>query len=77
MWIPSRLPRRVCPRCVAEHVDHFEAFPRTTVVRARGFHGTWLLNPRLVAAVASWSAQVDADEAAVDAILAPARFGAR
>ena len=57
--------------CAAEHVDHFEAFPRTTVVRARGFHGTWLLNPRLVAAVASWTAQVDADEAAVDAILAP------
>jgi hypothetical protein len=63
--------------CAAEHVDHFEAFPRTTVVRARGFHGTWLLNPRLVTAVNAWKAQIDADEAAVDAILAPARFGAR
>ena len=63
--------------CAAEHVDHFEAFPRTTVVRARGFHGSWLLNPQLVTAVASWTAQVDADEAAVDAILAPAKFGAR
>ena len=63
--------------CVAEHVDHVEAFPRTTVVSAPGFHGSWLLNPRLVEAVESWTAQVDADEAAVDAILAPARFGAR
>jgi len=63
--------------CVAEHVDHVEAFPRTTVVSAPGFHGSWLLNPQLVTAVASWTAQVDADEAAVDAILAPARFGAR
>ena len=63
--------------CAAEHVDHIEAFPRTTVVRARGFHGTWLLNPRLIEAVASWTAQIDADEAAVDAILAPAKFGAR
>ena len=63
--------------CAAEHVDHVEAFPRTTVVRARGFHGSWLLNPQLVTAVASWTAQVDADEAAVDAILAPAKFGAR
>ena len=63
--------------CAAEHVDHVEAFPRTTVVRARGFHGSWLLNPRLVEAVASWTKQVDADEAAVDAILAPAKFGAR
>ena len=63
--------------CVAEHVDHVEAFPRTTVVSAPGFHGTWLLNPRLVEAVESWTAQVDADEAAVDAILAPAKFGAR
>ena len=63
--------------CAAEHVDHFDAFPRTTVVRARGFHGSWLLNPQLVTAVASWTAQVDADEAAVDAILAPAKFGAR
>ena len=63
--------------CAAEHVDHFEAFPRTTVVRARGFHGSWLLNPRLVTAVNAWKAQIDADEAAVDAILAPARFGAR
>ena len=63
--------------CAAEHVDHFEAFPRTTVVSAPGFHGTWLLNPRLVTAVNAWTAQIDADEAAVDAILAPARFGAR
>ena len=63
--------------CAAEHVDHVEAFPRTTVVSAPGFHGTWLLNPRLVTAVNAWTAQVDADEAAVDAILAPAKFGAR
>ena len=63
--------------CVAEHVDHVEAFPRTTVVSAPGFHGSWLLNPRLVTAVNAWTAQVDADEAAVDAILAPAKFGAR
>ena len=63
--------------CAAEHVDHVEAFPRTTVVSAPGFHGTWLLNPRLVTAVDAWTAQVDADEAAVDAILAPAKFGAR
>ena len=63
--------------CAAEHVDHFEAFPRTTVVRARGFHGSWLLNPQLLTAVDAWTKQIDADEAAVDAILAPARFGAR
>lgn len=63
--------------CAAEHIDHFEAFPRTQVVRARGFHGSWLLNPRLADTVSTWTTQIDADEAAVDAILAPAQFGAR
>ena len=63
--------------CASEHVDHVEAFPRTTVVSAPGFHGTWLLNPRLATAVDAWTAQIESDDAAVDAILAPARFGAR
>ena len=64
--------------CAAEHVDHFEAFqrrdgrPRARLPRVLAPQPAARRRPS-----SRGQAQVDADEAAVDAILAPARRRAR